>query len=224
MTHLFFDLDHTLWDFEKNSDKTFEFLFKKHQIPCDLEKFLYYYRNINVSYWERYRKNEVSKEVLKTGRLNDTFDKIKVSISDELIQLLAEEYLLYLPKNNHLFEGTIETLTYLKNKYHLHLITNGFNEVQYEKIKNSNLEPYFEQIITSEDIGVKKPDPAIFDFALKKANATKKESVMIGDNWEADVMGALQFGMKAIYFNPENKIVGESITSISSLLELKKLF
>ncbi len=224
MKHLFFDLDHTLWDFEKNSDKTFEFLFKKHQISCDLEKFLYYYRNINFSYWERYRKNEVSKEVLKIGRLNDTFDKIKVSISDELIQLLAEEYLLYLPKNNYLFEGAIETLTYLKRKYHLHLITNGFNEVQYEKMKNSNLESFFEQIIRSEDIGVKKPDPAIFDFALKKANATKKESVMIGDNWEADVMGALQFGMKAIYFNPEKKLVSENITSISHLLELKKLF
>ncbi len=224
MTHLFFDLDHTLWDFEKNSDKTFEFLFKKHQIPCDLEKFLYYYRNLNLSYWERYRKNEISKDLLEIELLKETFNKINISISDTLIHTLAKEYILHLPDYNYLFEGAIEILTYLQDKYHLHLITNGFHKVQHEKIKNSNLEPFFEQIITSEDIGVKKPDPAIFDFALKKANATKKESVMIGDNWEADVMGALQFGMKAIYFNPENKLVGESITSISHLLELKKLF
>ncbi len=224
MKHLFFDLDHTLWDFEKNSDKTFEFLFKKHQIPCSLEKFLYYYRNINFSYWERYRKNEVSVEELKIGRLKDTFDKLKVCVSNELIHLLAKEYLVYLPQNNCLFDGAIETLTYLQNNYHLHLITNGFYKVQHEKIKKSNLEPFFEQIITSEDIGVKKPHPDIFEFALKKANATKETSVMIGDNWEADVMGALQYGMKAIYFNPDNKVVGENITSISHLLELKQLF
>ncbi len=224
MKHIFFDLDHTLWDFKKNSDQTFKFLFKKHQINCSLEKFLYYYRNINFSYWEKYRKNEVSKEALKIGRLRDTFDKIKVNVSQEMLMLLAEEYLYYLPENNHLFEGTIEILTYLQPNYELHLITNGFNEVQHQKIKNSNLTPFFKEVITSEDVGVKKPDPTIFDFALKKANAIKKESIMIGDNWEADVMGALQYGIKAIYFNPDNKPVGENIMSISHLQELKKYF
>lgn len=221
--HLFFDLDHTLWDFEKNSDKTFEFLFKKHKIAASLKKFLYYYKNINLKYWELYRNEKISKNHLKIGRLKDSFAIIKHPISNSMISLLADEYLAFLPANNHLFEGAIETLTYLHKKYQLHIITNGFNDVQFQKLKTSNLFPFFKEIITSENAGTKKPNPFIFKYALQKAETLAKNAMMIGDNWEADVMGAIAVGMEAVYFNPKQKAVSENICSISHLTELKKI-
>lgn len=220
--HIFFDLDHTLWDFETNSDFAFKTIFKKHNVPVRLDKFLNYYRNINQEYWKLYREDKITKDVLRIGRLKDTFTKINVSVSDKLIDNLSVDYIEVLPSYNELFEGAIEILNYLKPKYKLHVITNGFNEVQYKKLKNSGLSPYFEQIITSEDAGVKKPNPIIFNYALKKAAATSKESIMIGDNYEADVMGAIDNGIDAIYFNVKKVPVSHTIKSISSLLEIKK--
>ncbi len=220
--HIFFDLDHTLWDFETNSDFAFKTIFKKHNVPVRLDKFLNYYRNINQEYWKLYREEKITKDVLRIGRLKDTFKKINISVSDKLIDNLSVDYIEVLPNYNELFEGAIEILNYLKPKYKLHVITNGFNEVQYKKLKNSGLSPYFEQIITSEDAGVKKPNPVIFDYALKKAAATSKESIMIGDNYEADVMGAIDNGIDAIYFNVKKVPVSHTIKSISSLLEIKK--
>lgn len=220
--HIFFDLDHTLWDFETNSDFAFKTIFKKHNVPVRLDKFLNYYRNINQEYWKLYREDKITKDVLRIGRLKDTFTKINVSVSDKLIDNLSVDYIEVLPSYNELFEGAIEILNYLKPKYKLHVITNGFNEVQYKKLKNSGLSPYFEQIITSEDAGVKKPNPIIFNYALKKAAATSKESIMIGDNYEADVMGAIDNGIDAIYFNVKKEPVSNTIKSINSLLEIKK--
>lgn len=220
--HIFFDLDHTLWDFETNSDFAFKTIFKKHNVPVRLDKFLNYYRNINQEYWKLYREEKITKSVLRIGRLKDTFTKINVSVSDKLIDNLSVDYIEVLPNYNELFEGAIEILNYLKPKYKLHIITNGFNEVQYKKLKNSGLSTYFEQIITSEDAGVKKPNPIIFNYALKKAAATSKESIMIGDNYEADVMGAIDNGIDAIYFNVNKVPVSHTIKSISSLLEIKK--
>ncbi|MCF6181144.1 YjjG family noncanonical pyrimidine nucleotidase [Lutibacter sp.] len=220
--HIFFDLDHTLWDFETNSDFAFKTIFKKHKVPVDLDKFLNYYRNINQEYWKLYREEKITKSALRIGRLKDTFTKINITVSDKLIDDLSVDYIEVLPNYNELFEGAIEILNYLKPKYKLHVITNGFNEVQYKKLKNSGLSPYFEQIITSEDAGVKKPNPVIFNYALKKAAATSKESIMIGDNYEADVMGAINNGIDAIYFNVKKEPVSNTIKNINSLLEIKK--
>jgi putative hydrolase of the HAD superfamily len=222
INHIFFDLDHTLWDFEANSDIAFKTIFKKYDVGIDIKKFLSHYRAINQNYWKLYRNEKITKAELRVGRLRDTFAKIKQPFDNQLIDNLAYEYIEVLPNNNQLFEGTHEILKHLFPKYKLHIITNGFNEVQYKKLQNSGLSKYFDKIITSEDAGVKKPNPIIFNFALDLAQATSKESLMIGDNWEADVMGAIDNGIDAIYFNYEKQPVSENIKSVHQLLEIKK--
>lgn len=220
--HIFFDLDHTLWDFETNSDMAFKSIFQKHKVGVNIDKFLNYYRSINQEYWKLYRDEKISKADLRYGRLKDTFNKIKFSVEDELINHLAIDYIEVLPTNNYLFEGAHEILEHLHGNYQLHIITNGFNEVQFKKIENSGLSKYFDQVITSEAAGVKKPNPFIFNFALQQSKAFLNESIMIGDNYEADIMGALNFGMDAILFNFEKKPVGQNIKSVTHLLELKQ--
>lgn len=221
LTDVFFDLDHTLWDFEKNSALAFEILFEKHQINLDFEKFLEFYVPANFKYWEMYRKDKIDHLTMRYRRLRDTFDFLDYAIDDNKIELLSEDYIYYLPKNNHLFEGAIPVLDYLKSKYNLHIITNGFTDIQNSKLKNSNIIHYFKTITNSEIAGVKKPNPIIFEFALEQAKTKKENSIMIGDCIEADVQGALEAGLDAIYFNENNIKTNDSIKKISRLLELK---
>jgi putative hydrolase of the HAD superfamily len=220
--HVFFDLDHTLWDFEKNSALAIETIFKKHSINVDLKLFLSHYVPINIKYWEWYRVDKITQFELRLGRLKETFQLLNYEIDDEKIIFLSEEYIEYLPKFNHLFHGAIEILDYLKPKYNLHIITNGFQEIQDNKLKNSNIAHYFKTITNSEMAGVKKPNPLIFKYAITEANASKTNSIMIGDCIEADVNGALNFGMDAILFNIDTSKTFENIKQISHLLELKK--
>ncbi len=221
ITDIFFDLDHTLWDFEKNSALAFEKVLDMNQIQVDLDVFLKHYVPLNLKYWELYRHEKVSQAELRYGRLKDTFDLINYEVSDELIDLISVEYIKYLPEFNHLFDGAIAILDYLEPKYNLHIITNGFHEVQAGKMKNSGIEKYFKTITNSEMAGVKKPNPRIFEFALHTANADKQKSIMIGDCIDADVNGALNFGMDAIYFNENNKEVPSGIKQINHLIEIK---
>lgn len=222
ITDVFFDLDHTLWDFEKNSALTFAKILKDNHVPVDYSRFVENYVPINHEYWELFREEKITKEELRYGRLQKTFESLEVSIEQSLIEILSEEYLTVLPKNNHLFEGAFEILEYLQSKYNLHIITNGFQEVQNHKIKNSNLTPFFKTITNSESAGVKKPNPGIFEFALQQANTTKEQSVMIGDCINADVKGALNFGMDAILFSQNNTLtIDENIKKIHHLLDLK---
>ena len=222
ITDVFFDLDHTLWDFEKNSALAFETVFKMQDLAVNMADFLSFYVPINRKYWERYRKDEITQKELRFGRLKDTFDLIQFTVSDDLVELLSVEYIHYLPKYNHLFEGTIEILEYLKPKYNLHIITNGFAEIQENKLNNSYITHYFKSITNSEMAGVKKPNSLIFAYALDLAKAKKENSIMIGDCIEADVQGALDAGLDAILFNENNAIVTENIKQVSHLLELKK--
>ena len=222
ITDVFFDLDHTLWDFEKNSALAFETVFKMQDISINRTDFLSYYVPINFKYWEKYRKDEITQKELRLGRLKETFDLLEFSIDDESILFLSEQYIHYLPKYNHLFEGTIEILEYLNLKYNLHIITNGFAEIQENKLNNSNITHYFKTITNSEMVGVKKPNALIFEYALGLAKAKKESSIMIGDCLEADVQGALDAGLDAIFFNGNNKVVAEDIKQVNHLLELKK--
>lgn len=221
ITDIFFDLDHTLWDFEKNSALAFEKVLKKNAVEINLQEFLKQYVPLNFKYWELYRKDLVTQQQLRYGRLKDTFDILNYQISDEKINVLSDEYIHFLPEFNHLFEGTIEVLEYLKPKYNLHIITNGFDKVQAGKIKNSNLEPYFKTITNSEMAGVKKPNPKIFEYALSLSNLNKNQTIMIGDCIEADVQGAINFGMDAIHFNENNIEIPSNIKQIKHLIELK---
>jgi YjjG family noncanonical pyrimidine nucleotidase len=221
ITDIFFDLDHTLWDFEKNSALAFEKVLKLHQVEVELDLFLKHYVPLNAKYWELYRYEKVTQAELRYGRLKDTFDILNYEVSDELIDVLSVEYIRFLPEFNHLFEGTIAILDYLKPKYNLHIITNGFQEVQAGKMKNSGIDSYFRTITNSEMAGVKKPNPKIFEFALQAAHTDKHKSIMIGDCIDADVKGALNFGMDAIYFNENNKDVPSGIKQVNHLIELK---
>lgn len=221
--HIFFDLDHTLWDFERNSDLAFQKVFDKQSITIDLNIFLKAYKPINFEYWRLYREEKVTKSELRYQRLKKTFDAVNYSIPDELINLIAIEYIDFLPHFNYVFSNTFEILDYLKGKYQLHIITNGFEEIQTKKMESSNLSPYFDKVITSESVGVKKPNPKVFQYALQLANANKENSIMIGDSIEADVLGAISIGMKAIHCNFEHKkIEHKNFHSITSLLELKQ--
>lgn len=221
--HIFFDLDHTLWDFEKNSAKAYLSCFKKHQITVNMADFLTTYVPINLKYWKLYREDRLSKKSLKYRRLKDAFTAVSYTVSDELINQIAIDYLKFLPENNKLFEGTIEILNYLKPNYQLHIITNGFSEVQNTKIEKAGIKHFFTEIITSDEVGAKKPNPKVFEYALDKTNATKQESIMIGDSLEADIQGALNAGMQAIHFNPEKLTLKKHHkTEIAHLNEIKK--
>ena len=222
ITDVFFDLDHTLWDFEKNSALAFETVFKMQDIELNMDAFLDFYVPINREYWERYRKDEITQKQLRFGRLKDTFDLLEFTIDDASVVFLSEQYIYYLPKYNHLFEGTIEILEYLKAKYNLHIITNGFAEIQENKLNNSYITHYFKSITNSEMAGVKKPNPLIFEYALYLAKTKKENSIMIGDCIEADVQGALDAGLDAIFFNENNTNVTKKIKQVNHLLELKK--
>lgn len=222
ITDVFFDLDHTLWDFEKNSALAFETVFKMQDMEVNMNDFLQFYVPINREYWERYRKDKVTQKDLRYGRLKDTFDLMEFSIEDEKINLLSEQYIHYLPKFNFLFDGTIEILDYLKPKYNLHIITNGFAEIQENKLNNSYITHYFKTITNSEMAGVKKPNSLIFDYALNLAKTKKENSIMIGDCIEADIQGALDAGLDAILFNESNAQVADNIKQVNHLLELKK--
>lgn len=222
--HIFFDLDHTLWDFDKNSGLTFEKIFEIHEVDVSLEKFLNVYEPINFKYWKLYREEKVTKQELRYGRLKDTFNEIDISLSDQLIDNLSEDYIVYLSSFNYVFDSTYDVLDYLNAKYELHIITNGFEEAQEKKMKASNLRKYFSTVTNSEMVGVKKPNPKIFNFAMNLANAKPEHSVMIGDSLEADIKGAIDVGMQALYFDYKNLDYNDSYQRITHLSALKDLF
>ncbi len=224
ITHIFFDLDHTLWDFDKNSEMAFEMIFEKDFPKIDIQDFIKVYVPINQAVWKLYQKDEITSEQLRYLRLKQSFDALKIEISDFQIDEIANEYIKLLPENNHLFDGTIEVLDYLKPNYSLHIITNGFAEVQDKKLNNSGIAKYFETITNSENARAKKPNPIIYNHALASANANKENSIMIGDCIDADINGALDFGIDAIYFNFQKVKVDQKIMEINNLSELKNHF
>lgn len=223
ITDVFFDLDHTLWDFDTNSKLAFEKLFKSYQLPVDLSSFLTHYERINHDYWKLYRDEKISSEDLRFHRLKDTFEAVNHPWEAELVNALSQEYLNELTNNHSLIEGCLEILDYLKPKYRLHIITNGFEQVQHKKIDGAGIRGYFNTITTSEKAGAKKPHATIFEHAVEEARAQKKHSVMIGDNFEADIDGALQFGMQAVFFQIREPALHNSVTIVKELAELKNL-
>lgn len=206
--NLFFDLDHTLWDFERNSAESLQEMYVKYDLASlGIENSLRFekeYKKINYAYWAAYRKEEITKEQLRVGRFRDTFAFFNIE-NNELADCLGDDYLSITPYKKHLFPNTIAVLDRLKEKYRLHIITNGFEEVQHIKMESSGLLPYFETIITSEQAKVKKPNPIIFEYALKATHANIGDSLMIGDNPEVDCKGAYDIGMDSVYFNPNKE-------------------
>ncbi len=222
ITDIFFDLDHTLWDFDKNSEMAFDRIFSEKYSEVRVEDFIEKYAPINQACWKLYQEDKITHQELRYNRLKLSFEALDYTISDDNINQIANDYIAFLPDNNHLFDGTIEVLEYLKPKYKLHIITNGFANVQDRKINNADLGGYFATVTNSESAGVKKPNSIIFDYAVNLAQTSKDKSIMIGDDFDADVNGALNAGLDAIFFNVKNIEIPEKYKQINHLLELKK--
>ena len=225
--NIFFDLDHTLWDFDKNAEETIHELYSVYRLK-DLglhsaDLFIEAYTVNNHQLWKEYHLGNISKDQLRATRFKKTF--IELGIEEHKIPLAFEDdYVRVCPTKTNLFPDTHEVLGYLSAKYNLHLISNGFKESTEYKLKNTEIGNYFKNIIISEVIGINKPDKAIFKHALGLANGIVEESVMIGDSIEADIRGAKKLGMDAIYFNPNYLDVPEDIEiHINSLAELKSM-
>ena len=202
---LFFDLDHTLWDFETNSKETIQELYNTHRLAdlgiVDFDGFYSTYSAHNHRLWDRYTKGFIKQEELRWKRVYLSLLDFKVA-NEPLAREMSQAYLEILPNKKHLFPYTIEILDYLKQKdYKMHLITNGFESVQFKKIKNSGLENFFTEVITSEASNSLKPQKEIFEYALKNANASVEKSIMIGDNESADIQGGINIGMDTIFVN-----------------------
>jgi putative hydrolase of the HAD superfamily len=226
--HIFFDLDNTLWDFEKNSREALLHLFIEHKIEqyceTDFDNFIKIYEAINHELWHLYSLNQTTKEELRYQRFYKSFLHFNYN-NLSLSHQWANDYLKISPYKTHLIDGAIDVLLYLKDKYELHIITNGFKEVQHIKLDYSNLKSYFNHIIISEEHGFNKPDIKIFDLAQQLADAQTHECVMIGDNFDTDIIGALNAKWKAIYLaniKKENEDINYS--QISRLIQLKELF
>jgi len=225
ITDIFFDLDHTIWDFEANSKLAFEKLLNKHNIPVSIDAFIEVYEPVNHQYWQDYATGLKTKKEVKSGRLIDTFGDLNIEVEKMMIDVLAEEYLDFLKQGTVLMEGAIELLDYLKDKYRLHILTNGFTEVQSHKLQYSGLSPYFENLITSEETGKLKPHPEVFKHALQKAGTFAHKSYMIGDNFQSDVLGAKNAGMFVIHFDPleQSDVDYKIIPKVKHLLEIKNI-
>ena len=206
--HIFFDLDHTIWDFDRNAQETLMELFEHYNLPAlglaSPQNFIQTYTENNQQLWAEYHLGKITKEVLRSERFRKTF--LELGVNPDLVPpQFEEDYVRISPTKTNLFEGSEKVLAYLQQKYTLHIISNGFKETTLTKMRLSNLNPYFENVIISEDVGVNKPDKRVFEYALNKAGALKDESIMIGDSLEADIRGAQDFGMQAIFFNPLNR-------------------
>ncbi|MBC8082727.1 MAG: noncanonical pyrimidine nucleotidase, YjjG family [Hymenobacter sp.] len=223
--HLFFDLDHTLWDFEANADETLRHLYEQHRLArfgaFTVEEFIRVYSDINHALWRLYQGNKITQQQLRATRFPRTFVKLGLGEADSPAGI-SEQFTDMLPQKSAVFPFTFEVLDYLKPKYELHLITNGFREMQYAKMASAGLTDYFQEIVTSECCGHLKPDVRIFRHALDRTGAQAAESLMIGDNLECDVLGAHNAGLDQVYFNPEKRRHFVDITyEISCLSELK---
>lgn len=222
ITDIFFDLDHTLYDFETNAKTTFEEAFEAYAVPAQKD-FMTVFTPINNRYWQQLTHGKVDRETLRYGRLKDSFDVLGVRVDDDTIWAISNYFMDNLCQKEALFAGAFEVLDYLQPKYNLHLITNGPEKIQHQKLEVTRLKPYFKTMTTSEKAGVKKPYPQIFEYALNSAQTQPQQSLMIGDNLEADVEGAINAGMQAVFFNEKNIANPNKFVEISQLIQLKNI-
>ena len=227
--HLFFDLDHTLWDFEANSRQTLRELYDQLQLKergvNDFDRFFQCYTLHNDKLWERYRNGFIKVDELRWKRMWLTLLDFKIG-DEPLARRMDVLFLDALPSRTILFPHTVEILRYLTDKgYHLHLITNGFEKVQLSKLENSGIDSYFKAVITSEVSNSLKPHKEIFDYAFRKAGADPAESIMLGDSIEADIQGAINAGIDQVYVNHLKREPPIRPTyTVYSLKELENIF
>lgn len=227
--HLFFDLDHTLWDFDANAAEALAELYIHFSLEqkgvITFDSFYTFYLEHNTLLWNRYHKGLITGEELKWKRMWRTLLEFKIG-DEQLSKEMSEKFLEILPAKKRLFPDTLEVLDYLTEKnYSLHLITNGFEKTQWKKLKSSGLQHYFKEVITSESSNSIKPQKEIFDYALNKAGASLHQSIMLGDNLDADIQGAINAGMDNIFVNHINASTALQPTyTVTRLKELQGIF
>lgn len=225
--HIFFDLDRTLWDFETNSASALQKIFHLFHLDeygeITIVDFVSKYKEINEKMWALYRKGYIKKSELRKGRFTQTLVFFKIK-DKRLGAQLDEAYISLSPHHTALVEGATEILDYLKERYQLHIITNGFEEVQFIKLNKSGIRDHFDVIVTSERAKARKPDAEVFQLAMLEAGTQPADSLMIGDDLDSDIIGARNVWMDQVYYNPERLKHEEDIThEITNLRELKTI-
>ncbi len=206
--HLFFDIDRTLWDFDKNSQQALRILYDELEIQeriGNFYDFYHKYKNVNADLWVAYGRGKITKDELRNTRFEKTLKKFGIE-DEELNQALSDGYIEISPNQTNIFPYAIETLSELKKDgFNMHIITNGFKEVQHRKLKNCGFTDFFDVIVCSEEIGKNKPEPEVFHHAMQKAGASPSKSVMIGDDFQVDIIGASNAGMRTILFDQDDR-------------------
>ena len=223
---ILFDLDHTLWDYERNARKTLSDLFDTYleglngiERPAFQDEFI----RINDVIWEQYDRGEISRDDIRIVRFVEVLKLYGID-DQPLAHQMSMDYMKQGPYQPHLVPGAKELLDQLVEKYSLYVLTNGFEDVQNLKIRSSGITDYFKEIITSEKAGAKKPAPGVFEYALQRAGCSKEESVMVGDNLLTDIAGSINYGMDAVFYNPKKKEHNAPVKyEISHLLELSDI-
>ena len=224
--HLFFDLDRTLWDFDRNSENALKQIFAEEELEARIGGFEHFHQQYiyqNAHLWKLYGKGKIKKDDLRYERFRVTLKHFKLQ-DEALVRRLSDAYVQISPLQTALFPAAIETLQELQQMgYNLHIITNGFQEVQFIKLENCGLRAFFDVIVCSEFVGKNKPEPAIFNYAMNQANAKPAQAIMIGDDYHVDVAGALRAGMQAVWFDPSGKNTYGYEHTIKQLSELLTL-
>jgi len=220
LKHIFFDLDHTLWDHDRNSTETLIQLYERYGLESlglkPLKKFIDSFHRANLKVWDLFQESTINRHELRHKRLELVFNDF--GLENQIIDCFHEDYYTLCSRSIHLINGAIEVLDVLKGKYKLHIITNGFDDAQYSKMDSSGLSPYFDTVTTSETAGSKKPEKEYFDFALLHAGAKKESSLVIGDGLKTDVAGAVNYGLDVIWFNDAYKT-----SHLPNVLEVRHL-
>ncbi|MDZ7899931.1 MAG: YjjG family noncanonical pyrimidine nucleotidase [Arcicella sp.] len=227
--HIFFDLDHTLWDHNTNSRIALQEVYEAFNLAeigiASAHSFYLNFNEINHQLWDKYEAGQISQFDLRHQRFRLIFNQLGVN-NHELCDIISESYMEISTKKPNLLPNAHEILQYLEPKYPLHIITNGFDEVQSVKMEAGKITHFFREIITSQNSGYKKPDARIFEYALQKVGASASECLMIGDSFQSDIVGATRAGIDAVFFNPEQRNQEISISpkyEIQDLDELRRI-
>lgn len=225
--YVFFDLDKTLWDIYANGKISLEKMYLQFKLDevgiNDLPLFISLYNKHNDFLWDQFRQNKISRNALRSTRFKYTLKDFGIK-NTKLTKQLSEYFYYHTPRRGMLIKDAKEVLDYLHKKYQLLIITNGFDDVQSLKLKHSDILHYFNHIVTSDLAKAPKPDKRIFQYALDLIKAEKEECIMIGDDINADCIGALNFGIDQVFFNPNNQLHDYSFTfEIAELQQLKQM-
>ncbi len=224
-THILFDLDHTLWDFDRCATETLTDLYHKHQLQqlgaSSPSEFCQVFHQVNHRLWDLYTRGEYDSERLRRERFFLIFDELQLAYDKNLPPVFAEEYLATCPTKGYVISEAVAMLDKLRGRYQLHIITNGFSDVQAIKLQCAGLTDYFQTVTTSDEAGYRKPHAGMFHYALESIPATPRECIMVGDNLKTDVLGARNAGIDQVYFNPAQHQHTEEVTyEIRTLPEL----